>query len=192
MTSNDQSDLLSSFSELDLVKHLLADLHDDLPGKIARSRQLVDLSESLGTFGTMMFGGETSYCAWREARRSFIHGNFMATILLCQALAEHTLAAFLHAAALSNDLPQRISFSDTLKCCRDENVVSAQDAEDLRRLMNLRNPLSHFRNLSDPGNLSRRALSMNTNADDALKQDACFAMGLATRILALPHFRIGQ
>lgn len=190
--SDDQSDLRSSMSELDLVQHLLADLHDDLPGKIARSRQLVDLSETLGALGTMMFGGETGYVAWREARWCFIHGNFMATILLCQTLAEHTLAGFLHAVVPSKKLPQRISFSDTLDRCRDERVISAGEAEDLRRLMNLRNPLSHFRNLDDPGNLSRRAISMDTHANDALKQDACFAIGVATRVLALPHFRLGQ
>ena len=43
----DQLDLLSELGDLDLVRHLLADLHDDLPGKIARLRQLVDLSETL-------------------------------------------------------------------------------------------------------------------------------------------------
>jgi hypothetical protein len=189
--SDDQTDMLSSMSDLYLLQHLLADLHDDLPGKIARSRQLVDLSETLGTFGTMMFGGETGYAAWREARWCFIHGNFMATILLCQALAEHTLAGFLHAGGVSGKLPPRISFSDTLNRCCDHRVLSARDAEDLRRLMNLRNPLSHFRDLDDPGNLSRRAIGMDMHANDALKQDACFAIGAATRLLALPQFRVG-
>src|SRR5947209_1013362 len=153
---DDQSDLLSEISDLSLIRHLLADLHDDLPGKIARFRQLVDLSGALGSSGTMLFGGEITYAAWREARWSFIHGNFTATVLLCQGLAEHLLASFLYAALLIDDLPDRITFADTVRRCQERNVISKQDAIDLRRLMGLRNPLSHFRNINDPANLSRR------------------------------------
>jgi hypothetical protein len=36
-------DLLSTLTELDLVRFLLADLHNDLEGKIGRFRQLTDL-----------------------------------------------------------------------------------------------------------------------------------------------------
>jgi hypothetical protein len=61
-----QSDLLSPVSDLNLVRHLLADLHDDLPGKISSFRQLTDLSAALGSHGTMMPGGETTFAAWTE------------------------------------------------------------------------------------------------------------------------------
>jgi hypothetical protein len=54
VVEDQQSDLLSPVSDLQLVRCLLADLHDDLPGKIARFRQLSDLSEALGSHGTMM------------------------------------------------------------------------------------------------------------------------------------------
>jgi hypothetical protein len=57
-TELDQPDLLSDLHDLDLVRHLLADLHDDLAGKIARLRQLVDLSGTLGSSGTMLSGGQ--------------------------------------------------------------------------------------------------------------------------------------
>jgi hypothetical protein len=63
MAEEDQFDLLSPIKELGLVRILLADLHDDLPGKIARFRQLTDLSAALGSNGTMMPGGETTYAA---------------------------------------------------------------------------------------------------------------------------------
>jgi hypothetical protein len=58
--------------------------------------QLVDLSDTLGSSGTMLFGGEITDRAWREARWSFIHGNFAATVLICQGLAEHLLGSYLH------------------------------------------------------------------------------------------------
>jgi hypothetical protein len=63
MAEEDQFDLLSPIKELGLVRFLLADLHDDLPGKMARFRQLADLSGMLGSNGTMMPGGETTYAA---------------------------------------------------------------------------------------------------------------------------------
>ena len=136
-TEGDGPDLLSEISDFDLVRHLLADLHDGLSGKIARFRQLVDLCDALGSSGTMLFGGEITDVAWREARWSFIHGNFAATVLLCQGLAEHLLGSFLHAALLIDDLPKRVSFAETLRRCQDRKVISDRDATDLRRLMEL-------------------------------------------------------
>ncbi len=44
---NTQADLLSGISDLDAVSHLLADLHDDLPGKVTRFRHLADLCGAL-------------------------------------------------------------------------------------------------------------------------------------------------
>ena len=158
-TNDEQPDLLSDLADLDLIRHLLADLHDDLDGKLARFRELVDLSASLGSSGTMLFGGETSFALWREARWSFIHGNFVATVLLCQGLAENLLASFLLAGLPFEDLPKRVAFAETLKRCVGRSILSEIDAADLKRLMGLRNPLSHFRDLDDETNLSRRVLS---------------------------------
>ncbi len=188
----DEPDLLSEISDFDLVRHVLADLHDDLSGKIARFRQLVDLSDALGSSGTMLFGGEITDAAWREARWSFIHGNFAATVLLCQGLAEHLLGSFLHGALMIDDFPKRVSFAETLRRCQERKVISDRDATDLRRLMDLRNPLSHFRDLNDPASLSGRVLSTMEPAEEHLRCDATFAISLAVRILALPAFRLGK
>lgn len=53
-------------------------------------------------------------------------------------------------------LPKRIGFRDTLDRCLERGVTDKADADDLRKLMELQNPLSHFRPISDPSNLSRR------------------------------------
>ncbi len=186
-----QPDLLSSISDLDAVSHLLADLHDELPGKVTRFRHLADLGGALGSQGTMLFGGTAAFNAWTEARSSFVQGNFAATILLCQSLVENLLAAFLHAGLMMDDLPPRIAFSDTLKRCRDRNLISGQDSSDLERLMGLRNPLSHFRTVADGQNLDRRAITAGLRPEALIEQDAWFAIGLAVRILAKPQFRLG-
>ncbi len=110
MAEEDQFDLLSPIKDLEFVQFLLADLHDDLAGKIARFRHLADLSQALGSSGTLMPGGETTFAAWTEARTSFIHGNYSATMMLCQGLAEHILAAHLALDINNGRLPQRIRF----------------------------------------------------------------------------------
>lgn len=192
MSTDAQLDLLCPISDLGLTRFLLADLHDDLAGKVARFRQLSDLSMSLGSSGTMLPGGETTWAVWTEARTSFIHGNFVATVLLSQGLAEHILAAHLAIGLDAEELPERITFQDTLKRCLARDVIGEADAADLRRLMGLRNPLSHYRSINDPSNLSRRALNEKLHAAEHLRRDATFAISMAVRLLALPAFRLGD
>ena len=192
MAVDSQLDLLSPISDLGFARFLLADLHDDLPGKVARFRQLADLSMALGSSGTMLPGGETTYAAWTEARTSFVHGNFVATVLLSQGLAEHMLAAHLATSLDIEELPERITFQETLRRCLARELITETDAADLRRLMALRNPLSHFRSIGDPSNLSRRVLEEGLTAEEHLRRDATFAISMAVRLLALPAFRLGD
>jgi hypothetical protein len=191
MAQDEQPDLLSPVSDLQLVRLLLADLHDDLLGKITRFRQLTDLSGALGTHGTMLYGGETTYVTWTEARTSFIHGNYVATVLLCQSLAEHLLAAQVALGLSKQSPPSRITFRETLELCLGHGVITQRDADDLIRLMELRNPLSHFRGIDDPSNLSRRVINSQVSAEAHLFNDARFAIAMAIRLLALPSFRLG-
>lgn len=100
----------SDITELDLVRHPRADLHDDLIGKIARFRQLTDLGLEMGR-RTMIFGGQAAYHTWSEARSSFVHGNYAATLLLCQSIVENLLAAFLHAGLWWMIYPNAWSFA---------------------------------------------------------------------------------
>lgn len=186
-----QGFLFSPAGDVDVARLLLADLHDDFAGKVARFRQLLDLSTALGSSGTMIPGGETAYAAWAEARSSFVHGNFVATVMLCQGLAEHSLAAHLSIGLDGEELPVRVAFQKTLDRCLVRGVIGEIDAQDLRELMALRNPLSHYRNMDDPANLSRRTIETRIPAEQHLLNDATFAIGVAIRMLALPAFRLG-
>lgn len=188
---SDQPDLLSDLSDIDFVRHLLAEMHDDLPGKVSRFRMLTDFGREMGPNGTMIFGGQAAHYAWVEARSSFVHGNFAATVLLCQGLVEHLLAAYLHAGLMMDDIPERIPFRETLRRCRERDVISDQDVADLQKLMDLRNPLSHFRHVHDASNLDRRSVDTGQHAMDLMRHDAVFAICLAVRMLAKPAFRLG-
>ena len=187
-----QGALFSPLGDVEVSRWLLADLHDDLAGKVGRFRQLADLSTVLGSSGTMIPGGETAYAAWIEARSSFVHGNFVATVMLCQGLAEHMLAAHLSLGLGGDELPTRIGFRDTLSRCLERGVIGETDAHDLRKLMALRNPLSHYRSIDDPSNLSRRTIETQVPAEQHLLDDATFAISMAVRLLALPAFRLGS
>ena len=68
MLDTDQLDILSPLTEIDLARLLIAELHNGLDGMVARYRQLADLSSSLGSEGSILAGGETSWAHWTEAR----------------------------------------------------------------------------------------------------------------------------
>lgn len=188
----DQKALFSPLADVDFFRHLVADLHDDLTGKVARFRQLADLSMALGSYGSMIPGGEAAHSAWFEARSSFVHGNFVATVILCQGMAEHMLAAHLAMDIDAKPLPSKIGFADTLRRCAHDGVISEAEAEGLKRLMSLRNPLSHYRGVDDAENIERRAVDSRMPTRAHLLNDATFAISVAVRLLALPAFRVDR
>lgn len=186
---DNQEYLFSPLADVDFFRHLVADLHDDLGGKVARFRQLADLSIGMGDAGTMI-PGQTSHVSWLEARSSFVHGNFIATVMLCQGLAEHVLASHLSMRIGGKPLPSRLQFKDTLKRSVDDRVITEKFANDLRTLMSLRNPLSHFRDINDPSSLYRRAMDGASYPQVHLLHDATFAISVAVCLLSLPTFRL--
>lgn len=190
MGSTTQRELFSEFQDIDLVKTLLADLHDDLAGKVARFHHLADLSTALGPEGTMLPGGETAYRAWIEARSSFVHGNYVATVMLCQGLAEHVLAADLDMGLDREELPKKIAFRETLRRCRAKGSITESLADELNSLMALRNPVSHYRGIDDSSNLSRRVIDSGVTAAEHFVGDASFAISVAVSVLTLPAFRL--
>lgn len=185
-----QSDLFTDLSDLDFVRLLLVDFQDELHEKVARFRMLSDLGSPMGS-RTMIPGGHAAYLAWVEARSSFIHGNYIATVQLCQGLLEHVLAAFLGMGLHGEDLPERIGFRETLGRCKKRGLLMDADVVDLENLMALRNPLSHFRDFNDQSSLDRRTIDKKIVAEDLLHHDAVFAIGVAVRVLAKPEFNLG-
>lgn len=188
MRDPNQAELLSDLDSLDLTRSLVRDLHDDLPQRVTRFRYIADIGASMAKGGTMIFGGHAASNAYLEARSSFVNGNFIATILLCQSLIENLLAAFLHAS--SETLPDKVQFSETLRRCQTKGILTDEDGGELKRLIELRNPLMHFRDANDNGNLMRRSIAANIPTDELLERDAYFAIGVAIKILSKKPFSI--
>lgn len=191
MEAPKQEELFSPLSDLQAAQWLVGELHDDLRGRVARFQQLNDLCANLGSTGTII-PGEVAYSAWVEARSSFVNGNYVATVMLCQGLAEQMLASHLTLSLRAPELPKKIGFQDTLSRCVEQGVIEPSLAGQLKQLMELRNPLSHFRRMDDPESLSRRALDSQTPAQVTLLRDATFAIGVAVDLLASAAFRLGR
>ncbi len=134
----------------------------------------------------------SAYSAWMEARSSFVNGNYIATVMLCQGLAKQMLASHLTLSLHAQELPEKIGFRETLRRCLEQGVIEQSLAEQLKQLMALRNPLSHFRSADDPESLFRRAFDSQTPTHITLQRDATFAIGVAVDLLASPAFRLGR
>lgn len=87
-------------------------------------------------------------------------------------------------------IPNRVQFKDTLKRCLDDGVIDEPFAKELRQLMELRNPLAHYRDVNDASNLTRRAMETSKHPQEHLIGDATFAMSVAVKLLSLPSFRL--
>lgn len=192
MADQKQEQLFSPLHDLQAAQWLLGELHDDLPGRVARFHQLNDLCANLGSRGTMIPGGEAAFSAWQEARSSFVSGNYIATVMLCQGLAEHVLAASLAMRLDGPELPPWVKFQKTLEHALERQIISEELAAELKQLMALRNPLSHYKPIAPPENISMRAANSRMPAQVLLLQDATFAISVAVRMLSQPDFRLGE
>ncbi len=192
MAEPKQEHLFSPLHDLQAAQWLLGELHEDLPERVARFNQLNDLCANLGSSGTMIPGGETAYSAWLEARSSFVSGNFAATVMLCQGLAEHKLAAHISSSLSGPECSAYVKFQKTLQIAEELKIIDEGLATNLGKLMGLRNPLAHYRPISHPDNVSTRAINNLVPARTLLLQDATFAIGVAVQLLAMPAFRFGS
>ncbi|MEZ2405771.1 hypothetical protein AB6806_03000 [Bosea sp. RCC_152_1] len=180
------------------LQFLLADLHDDLSGRVARLRLLLAFEADFGQGrGLLLPGGTPAQFAYTETRQAFIQGNFLSVILLSQCVLENVLTAEIGLLSLSNEikgvstirLKDRPWFRDIVVAGRSAGILGEEDERDLLRLAELRNALTHFRTVDDASHIDQRALSERRAAIEICEEDARFAILLFVRILAKPQFR---
>jgi hypothetical protein len=188
-------------SETMALRTLLADLHDDLAGRVDRLRLLLALEADFGSGRRLMIpGGTPAYAAYVETRQAFVLGNFLSVVLLSQCVLENILAAQLGLNAMSAEIrggtPKqqklRPEFREIVAACKASNMLTQEDERDLFRLADFRNALAHFRTVNDPSHLDRRAISERRPASMICEDDARFAITLFVRILAKPAFRLDE
>ena len=184
----------------ELFRVLLADLHDELPGRIERQKLLWRWESDAYAGGQLMIpGGHTAYMAYVELRQAFISGYFLSTVLLAQCLVENVLASQIGIDAMSaqikgsdhETLRDRPTAKECIAASRRLGVLDATDEVDLFRLAEARNSLAHFRPVSDATNLDRRSINERRHAELVCSDDARFAMNVVVRIMAKPAFLLG-
>jgi hypothetical protein len=153
----------------------------------------------------MLPGGQASWVAYVEARSSFVAGNFAATILLSQSLIENLLGGHLIIDDVGREVRQggprvgkpprkRPHLRELIDHAIEAGVIALDDVDGIQRIMDMRNPLVHFRNINDSQNLTRRAMETGIHPDDLLFDDARSAISMTIRLIgnsqrALDRFR---
>jgi hypothetical protein len=181
----------------------MGDVAGDLPDRVFRLKTLIALDADFGGSGIMLPGGEASYRAYIEARSSFVAGNFVATILLAQGLIENLLGGHLVLDDVSREVRRRsprvtkpFGVRPTLKQlinhALEAGVLVERDVEDIERLIGMRNPLTHFRDINDPQNLTRRAMENDKHPERIMFEDARFAIATIIGIVGKAQFAIGR
>lgn len=149
------------------------------PERLARLRFI---QEEFGPPADMLLtGGIGAMFAINELKWSFVYGNFMATIFLCQTFAEHSLAGPF---ALGGD-DEHVERG--MKHLIDESLkrkaISSDLAARLNELREMRNPYTHPRILQKKQSLLDRVVKTKKEPWSMAEADAKTAIQIVVDFL---------
>lgn len=130
----------------------------------------------------LLFGGIPSMFALDELKRSYIYGNFMATVLLSQSFVEHSLGAHYYMAGDAKTA--NLGFKALIDVSFKDGILDESLANLLHELRQIRNPYIHFvgseGQRSYMGRLGKRSVF---SPEDLAVEDAQFAIKAAVDYL---------
>lgn len=116
---------------------------DDLHGKVTRFHYLTDLGEEMGARARCCLAVRLPIShGWKRDRRSFT-GTLSQPFCCAKVLLKIFWPPFLHG-GLMDELRSRIQFDETLRRCREKSLLTDEDIIKLKKLVGMRNPLTHF------------------------------------------------
>ncbi len=143
----------------------------------SRTRRLSYVMEVIqvppGTFGR--FHGEISYLCYEEVRLAYIHGLYLATVLLSLSYVEHQLAGQFHGAGESWVKDARLE--KLLEEAYQRGMLSDEEFKVFDDLRGIRNSYAHFRHPGHATGLLNRSVDQNALPRDVMKADAERALG---------------
>ena len=125
--------------------------------------------------------GTSSFYVFEEARRAFINGEFVGTVLLAQSSIEHCLQARLEAKGYPFDRSHR-GLAYIVRCLRRDQLRHPFLIKKVDALRKLRNPFVHLRSFDDPDDLGRRSVDAQMAPDNLILNDAKEALSLMYQI----------
>jgi len=123
----------------------------------------------------LLIGGIPSMFALDELKRSYIYGNFMATVLLAQSFVELSLAgSYLMA---GNDKLAHRGFAALINSALDDEKITGELAQTLHELRKMRNPYIHSAGKAGTnGYMGRLVVQEVVSPEDLVVKDAMFAI----------------
>jgi hypothetical protein len=116
---------------------------------------------------------------FEEAKTTYVNGEFIATILLCQAFIEHWLTVLCERNVA--ELPKNLEGLLTV-CCK-EGLVHPYVLEKINDLRLIRNPLTHRKSSEYPYSISQRMVDMKVDREELLENDAKKAIEIMFTLL---------
>jgi len=139
--------------------------------------------------GWMLYGGMAGLAPWDELRRTFINGEYLATILLGQAFLEQNLAGFLN--FFGGGSVGRAGLAEILSGFRDRGWLTDTDFAVLDRVRRLRNPYAHYRDAQHAENLTRRVMREREDHEVLIERDARAVVRALFHLLNRHPFAMG-
>ena len=159
------------FSEMD-VAELIAWLEtDEASSREGRAHRLGHLLKAVqlpedGIF----FHGEYSLQSFNEVRFAYIHGLYMATVLLSLSCVEWEVAGRLYAAGWEK--AKRATSEELLLEAHKRSIISDEELDTFQHLRSIRNSQAHFRPPLASSSLLRRAVDQNILPNEVFMIDA--------------------
>lgn len=175
----------------DLTAEMLALLEEDdertRPERAERAAWIASFGWPEG--GRMLYGGLAGLAPWDELQRTFINGEYLATILLGQAFLEQNLAGFLD--LVGRDPVGRAGLAGILSAFRDRGWITDTDFDVLDRVRRLRNPYAHYQEAQHEDNLLRRAMRERRDHEVLIERDARAVVRALFHLLNRHPFAMG-
>jgi len=111
---------------------------------------------------------------FQEAKDCFVYGQYVATVVLASAFAEHWLGGLLQASGHEKVATQGLAA--IVAHYRERGALPPILCEQLDTLRRIRNPFVHLKDFDHPHNLGQRMLKRQTHPDSILEADAKLAL----------------
>lgn len=170
------------------VEQLIEWLADDEEGSRAwRAERLQELLNWLpvSSDGMSFMGGDQSSFCFDEIRLCYVHGLYLAVVVLCLMYVERELAAQLYAAGWNK--AAKANLTDLLKKAHEDGWISDDDRKTFADLARVRNSHAHFRGMNREKNanesLLHRIVAENSPPAEIIAKDARRALRAIARLV---------
>jgi hypothetical protein len=151
---------------------------DDANSRSARATRVRELLElfPIPENGMLLFGGELVHRGIVEARLAYVSGLYFSCILTSLGVMGQYIAAFLY--ARGDDSARRMTSEKLFENAETIGLILPNERTEFDRFRKLRNSYAHFREISHPENLMRRAIRAESDCEEILQNDAKEALRL--------------